>query len=140
MRPRKWALAYLLLMALLALAASLWGNYGSPESCEMDGQPLTSALRVDLKMPDGTSHAFCTIECARHWLAQQPGPTAKEVVVRDALTGESLDAYVAFFVRSRFVSNRANGNNIHAFRFRTDAQEHIRRFSGREIADPFGVE
>lgn len=128
------------MMALIALLASLWGGYETQETCEMDGQELSSNLRVDLTMSDGGSHAFCSIECARRWLARQPEPSAKEAVVRDALTGEPLDAYVAFFVQSPVVTNRANGNNIHAFRYRIDAAEHIRRFHGEEIADPFGVQ
>ncbi|MGA2033941.1 MAG: hypothetical protein ABSG68_16965 [Thermoguttaceae bacterium] len=106
----------------------------------MDGQDLSPALRVDLKLADGASHAFCTIVCAQEWLASQPHAVAKEATVRDAITGEPLDAYVAFFVRSKLVTNRATGNNIHAFRFRTDAMEHIRQFGGQLIADPFEVE
>ena len=106
----------------------------------MDGQRLSPSLRVDLKMADGTSHAFCTIACAQRWVAQQSGVAAKEAVVRDAITGEPLDADVAFFVRSKVVTDRATGNDIHAFRFRTDALEHIRRFGGRIIDDPFEVE
>ena len=106
----------------------------------MDGQALSPALRVDLTMADGTSHAFCTIACARSWLANQPHATPKQATVRDAITGEPIDAYTAFFVQSKLVTNRANANNIHAFRFRTDAAEHIRQFGGQLIADPFEVE
>jgi hypothetical protein len=91
-------------------------------------------------MADGTSHAFCTIACAQRWLGQQPGMAPKEALVRDAIMGEPLDAYVAFFVRSELATNRANGNNIHVFRFRGDAMEPIRRFGGELIADPFEVE
>jgi hypothetical protein len=140
MPVRKWSLAYLILVALLALAVGFWNRYGTAERCEMDGQPLSPALRMDLKMPGGAWHAFCTIECARRWLARQPRAVPDEAVVRDALTGEPLDAYVAFFVRSEVVTSRSNGNNIHAFRFRTDAMEHLHRFGGEEIDDPFGVE
>jgi hypothetical protein len=127
-------------MALLALAVGFRNHYGTAERCETDGQPLSPALRVDLKMPGGAWRAFCTIECARRWLARQPRAVPEEAVVRDALTGEPLDAYVAFFVRSEVVTNRSSGNNIHAFRFRTDAMEHLRRFRGEEIGDPFEVE
>ena len=90
-----------------------------------------------MRMADGAGHAFCTIECARRWLAEKSSPALKEAVVRDALTGEPLDAYVAFFVESPIVTNQANGNNIHAFRFRTDAMGHVRRFGGQLIEDPF---
>jgi len=106
----------------------------------MDGQELSPALRVDLTMSDGASHIFCTIACAQTWLANQPTATPKEATVRDAITGEPVDAYTAFFVQSKMVTNRANANNIHAFRFRTDAMEHIRQFGGQLIADPFSVE
>ena len=136
----KWPLTYLLLVGLLALGASLWRGYGASETCEMDGQQLSPSLRVDLKMADGTSHAFCTIACTQRWLAHQPRVAHKEALVRDAITGEPLDAYVAFCVRSKLVTDRATGNDIHAFRFRTDALEHVRRFGGRIIDDPFEVE
>ena len=136
----KWPATYLMLSALIALAAGLWGRYESGKTCEMDGQGLFPSLRVDLKMADAAPHAFCSIECARRWLDRQPGTSAKEAVVRDALTGEPIDAYVAFFVRSSLVTNKANGNRIHAFQYRIDAMEHVRRFNGEMIGDPFEVE
>ncbi len=133
-----------LLGSVLTLVASLayvqWGASLSHENCAMDGQELSPSLRVDLVMPDGTRAAFCSIQCALNWLARQPGTHPKEAVVRDALSGDPLDSYTAHFVRSKIVTNRANGNNIHAFQYRTDAAEHIRRFGGEEIDDPFEVE
>jgi hypothetical protein len=136
----RWPLTYVILMGLVALASSLWRSYGASETCEMDGQELTPALRVDLTMADGTSHAFCTIVCAQRWLANQPNTTPKLATVRDAITGEPVDAYTAFFVQSKLVTNRANANNIHAFRDRKEAMEHIEHFGGHEIPDPFGVD
>jgi hypothetical protein len=136
MRTWKWPAAYLTVMAMIALAASLGSRYLVGERCEMDGQALPATLRVDVKLANGTTHSFCSIECARRWLSAQKS-SVKEAVVRDALTGEPLDAYVAFFVESPIVTNRANGNHVHAFRVRTDAMEHIRRFGGHEIGDPF---
>ena len=90
-------------------------------------------------MADGVQHHFCSVECARRWLAAQSGAAVKAATVRDALTGQPLDSYAAFFVRSEIVTNRANGNNIHAFRYRTEALDHIRRFGGESIADPLGA-
>jgi hypothetical protein len=137
MRTHKWALIYLVLVSLTALGTSLWTRWGASETCEMDGQAIPASLRVDLTTADGARHAFCSIECARRWLAKQPVAQCKEAVVRDALTGEPLDAYVAFFVESEAVTNRSNGNKIHAFRLRTEAMDHILRFHGREVEDPF---
>ncbi len=136
MRIGKWPAGYLSLMAILALAAGLASRYLVGRRCEMDGQALSPTLRVDLKLADGVTHSFCSIECARRWLAAQKQPV-KEALVRDALNGDPLDAYVAVFVESPIVTNRANGNHIHAFRARTDAMDHIRRFGGHEIDDPF---
>jgi hypothetical protein len=41
MRIWRWPAAYLVLMAFVALAASLWGGYGTHQACEMDGQELS---------------------------------------------------------------------------------------------------
>ena len=83
MRAWKWPAAYLTVMALIAMTVSLASRYLARETCEMDGQTLPVTLRVDLKMADGVKHSFCSIECARRWLANQPNATAKEAVVRD---------------------------------------------------------
>jgi hypothetical protein len=137
MSTLKWSLSYIILMGAVALAAGLWRAYGSSEACEMDGQAISPSLRVDLTMADGNSHAFCTIACAQRWLAGRANTAVKEALVRDAISGEPIDAYVAFFVRSELVTNRANGNAVHAFRFRADAMEHVRQFGGQLIEDPF---
>ena len=105
MRAWKWPAAYLTVMAMIALAASLGSRYLVGERCEMDGQALPATLRVDVKLANGTTHSFCSIECARRWLSAQKS-SVKEAVVRDALTGEPLDAYVAFFVESPIVTNQ----------------------------------
>lgn len=128
------------LTLVVALASAQWGGFKGHETCAMDGQELSPGLRVDFVMADGTRPAFCSIQCALNWLARQPGTHPKEAVVRDALTGDPLDSYTAYFVRSKIVTNRANGNDIHAFQYRTDAAEHIRRFGGQEMDDPFEVE
>ncbi len=106
----------------------------------MDGQELSPGLRVDFVMADGGRPAFCSIRCGLNWLARQPETHPKEAVVRDALTGDPIDSYTAYFVRSKIVTNRANGNKIHAFQYQSDAAEHVRRFGGEEMGDPFEVE
>jgi hypothetical protein len=132
-------LAYLLAMATIAAWASLWTRHGNTVVCEEDGQELPPALQVDLEMTDRKPHHFCSIVCAQRWLIAQAAEKLKAATVRDALTGEPLDAYAAFFVQNDIVTNHANGNNIHAFRFRTDAQEQIRRFGGQFIEDPLAA-
>lgn len=132
-----WPLAYLGVMLAIAFAAATWRARASSLSCEMDGQAVLSNLQVDLKMADGPWHTFCSIECARRWLAEKGDDYPDEAIVRDALTGEPLDAYVAIFVQSKIETNSANGNNIHAFRYQTEAANHIRRFGGHEIDSPF---
>ena len=64
--------AYLLLMAIIALGTSLWSRHVATGRCEQDGQELSPAvLCVDLEMADATHHHFCSVECARRWLAGQ---------------------------------------------------------------------
>ena len=92
-----------------------------------------------LKWPTLRTTTFAAWNCARRWLAGQSGAVLKAAIVRDALNGDPIDSYVAFFVRSEIVTNRSNGNNIHAFRYRTDAMDHIHRFGGELIADPLAA-
>jgi len=133
----KWPIGYALLMVLIAAGATLWESRSPVGTCEMDGQPIDPHYEVDLKLADGSWHSFCSILCARRWLDKKKIDYPEEARVRDALTGVPLDAYVAFFVESPIVTNPANGNNIHAFRYRTDAADHIRRFGGHMIDSPF---
>lgn len=134
------ALAGSMLVLLIALAVVSWGRTSGSEACAMDGQELFPTLRVDFEMDDGTRPAFCSIRCARRWLENRVEVLPKEIIVRDALSGEPVDSYTAYFVRSEIVTNPANGNNIHAFQSEPDAAEHIRRFGGESVGDPFGVE
>jgi len=133
----KWPIGYMIVMVLLAAAATVWEQRSPVGSCEMDGQPIDLHYQTDVKLKDGTWHSFCSIICARRWLDAKQIDFPEEARVRDALTGEPLDAYVAFFVESPIISNPSNGNNIHAFRHRTDVADHIRRFGGHEIDAPF---
>ena len=139
-RGPSWNWLYLLAACLLTLAASLWLDRGRGEACSMCGDPIDPALAVDLEQPVGRWQSFCTIRCAQVWLELRGAGSPVEATVRDALTGAPLDAYTAFFVQSEVVTRKANGNDIHAFQYRSDAAEHARRFNGREIPDPFQVD
>jgi len=137
--PIRWSLAYVVITVLIALASVSWrGNTAG--TCAQDGQRIVPEMQVDLQTLDGQWHRFCSIVCAQRWLAHRAVDRVQQAIVRDALTGKPLDADVAFFVRSPIVSNPANGNNIHAFQYRIDAADHMRRFGGHEIDPPFFVE
>jgi len=136
----RWPWIYLLAVAAIAGTADYWGSRAAVKTCEQDGQAIVPELAADIQTATKVWHPFCSILCARQWLGQHPKANPEQMIVRDALTGRPLENSVAFFVESDVVTNPSNGNRVHAFQYRTDAAEHIRRFHGREVDDPLLID
>lgn len=135
MRKSEWiaGLAYLAVLAALPFVGH-WARHDDGPACAYDGSPIEPAYRVRIVDGHGRDVAFCCIRCAEHWLQSARG-AVQSIHVTDERSGEEIDAATAHFVRSLVVTSRTTGNRIHAFRTRTDAEEHARTSSGYLLED-----
>lgn len=115
--------------ALPAFASRLVPAPGAHDRCAQDLSPFHGAPSAEVLDATGDGHLFCSIECAEAWLARANGAPAA-VRVREAESGEMLDASRATFVRSRAGATRASGVAVHAFRDPADAERHAQAFRG----------
>lgn len=133
-RQRVWVagLGGLFLAVALPVAA-YWARHRERAACALDGGGIVSDYRVEIIDADGKPHEFCCLSCAQLWLKnEKPAPLSIKVV--DEVSGQSLDAASAWYVRSSVVTTPATGNRIHVFRNRADAERHADRFGGRVLA------
>jgi hypothetical protein len=119
-----------------------WSRRGQPSRCAYDGLAIESIYRVEVIRSRDVAHEFCCVRCAQRWL-EKPGTLAASATVIDEASGEQIDARDAWFVRSSVVTNRVNGNRIHVFRDRADAERHAQKFTGEILTGserPFAIE
>jgi len=117
----------LLCVAALPLVAD--GLRSHPERCEMDGVAIVPAFRVRVEERDGTTHAFCSVTCARSFLARS-GWEPASVLVTDGLSGREIDARQAWFVRTLSNWSDAAPDGIRVFARREDAERHVQAYGG----------
>jgi hypothetical protein len=80
----------------------------------------------------GERNEFCCVHCAERWVKRQRDiPTA--VLVADEVSGEMVDSYAAWFVRSGVATNPVTRNRVHAFRDRAAAEQHAAAFAGEVL-------
>jgi hypothetical protein len=123
---------WLVLLGLVVLILPVAGRYlrrGGPPRCALDGIPIDPVYRVRVVEDGGAAHDFCCPHCAELWLKQQGRPP-RSITVTDESTHEPLDAAAASYARSMVVTQQANGNRIHVFGRRADAEKHAETFSG----------
>lgn len=126
----RWALALTAAAAVGLPSLGKWYRRQRQQRCALDGAPIEPIYAVKILGADGGDLRFCCIRCAEYWLERQ-SDTGYQVRVTDEVTGHSIGADDASFVRSTIVTNHATGNRIHAFRRRTDAEEHAAANRGR---------
>jgi hypothetical protein len=130
--------ALLLVLGLLLVVglplAGKWARRQREPRCALDGLEVTPLYHVRIVDQAGESHRFCCAGCARVWLAHQDGPV-RTVYVTDEPNGEEIEASSAWFLRSPVRTNPVTGNCLHAFRYRADAEEHVRTFGGEILPD-----
>lgn len=133
-RGRKATVAWFGLMAGLACIGR-WQAYDARAGrCALDGSRIVPVHQVDLVTERGIARSFCSIRCAADWPDVPPGARMQ---VRDEVTGEVLDAGLAFFVESGVVAVAARNDRTHAFRRMADAMEHVTRYGGSPVPNPF---
>jgi len=129
----------ILVASSLALVIGLpvlghWHRRDAPPRCAFDGLPIEPCYRVVVIRSRDVEHTFCCVRCADRWL-EQPKTFASEVFVTDETTGDQINASTAWFVRSSVATNHLNGNRIHVFRLRVDAERHADAFHGEILSD-----
>jgi hypothetical protein len=133
MKKGEWitGTAYVAVLAALPLVG-YWARIDAQPSCAFDGSHIDPLYQVRVVDADGRDREFCCVGCAEHWL-QQETRTPQAIVVTDEISGETLDAAAAVFVRSLVVTQRTTGNRIHAFRSARDAEHHARYAHGQVL-------
>jgi NosL protein len=127
---RRRVVAVVVVVVVVLPLVGKWLRSGATPRCALDGVPIEPLYRVRVVDGQGAEHLFCCIDCARHWLEQEP-PGRRTVFVTDETSGEEIDADSAWFVRSRVVTTPATGNRVHAFRTRADATRHAEAARGK---------
>jgi hypothetical protein len=111
-----------------------WARRDATRHCALDGVKLDPHYQVQVIDGAGQARCFCCPRCAALWIERQPSPCGA-VRVTDERGGEWIDASAAYFVRSLVVTTAANGNRIHVFRDRVDAERHAELFGGKVLDD-----
>lgn len=106
--------------------------------CHYDGEKIMAIYEVDIKQKDGDILRFCSVYCAREWFERNNTKVAS-VTVTDELTGEKLDAAIAFFVESEVISVATTRNRIHVFKEEHHSQTHAKQYNGRIVNNPFNL-
>jgi len=124
--------------ALLALAGELIGK-AATERCVVDGAIVRPISRVEVRTPTGENVLFCSLCCARTWLDANPGIAAGlsrgdgQLTVTDEVSGQAMDASLAYWVESSRPSRRHNRCRAHVFQEIEDASRHLLDYQGREL-------
>jgi hypothetical protein len=139
-RAPRWLPGAAALLAIAALPLTAERLRSRTERCEVDGVAVAPAFRVRVVEPDGTTHVFCGVTCARSWLSRR-GREPRAVLVTDCASGRETLAEEATFVRT--VSTWSDGapDFIRVFARPEDAERHVAAYGGRILtgADrPFG--
>jgi hypothetical protein len=116
-------------------------RHGEEPGCAFDGTKIVELYRVDVVDAGGQARAFCCPRCARLWLKRQQQPP-RAITLRDESTGERLDASAAWYVLSSVRTSQANGNQVHVFARRVDAEKHAATFRGgllSQAESPFAL-
>jgi hypothetical protein len=135
-----WALTLGALTVVGLPVLGTWSRRNRLPRCDLDGAAIEPIYAVEIVDAHGENHEFCCLLCAEFWLKGEANPP-REVRVVDEVSGGSIAAEAAHFVRSAVVTNRATGNRVHVFRQRADAETHARTRGGKLLTGgqrPFG--
>lgn len=142
---KRFIIIFFATLISLAVGGTTYQKYYRSSRCAYDGSIIQSIYEVKIYLKahpeqsewDGTEEKkFCSIYCAANWF----NPNAEKVenvLVKDEIRGTEINSEAAQFVESELVTNKANGNRIHVFQQRLDALEHMKRFNGNYVENPF---
>ncbi|MBI4686865.1 MAG: hypothetical protein HY756_03670 [Nitrospirae bacterium] len=136
---KRTTLAIIIILISVALSfLTVFYNKQNTPVCSYDGTRIEPIYEVDIKQKDGRLLRFCSVYCAKGWFKEKPGEV-DSVIVTDEITGEKIDAAIAFFVESEVVAIEATQNRIHAFKNKEYAVNHARQYKGKIIDNPFSL-
>ena len=130
-------IAFLLVLALLAITATLWQQ--PRQQCIVDGTDIVPITRVEISKQDGSKKVFCSVCCARVWLDANPEAAHElaigqsDLTVVDEVSGLPIDGSLAYWIKSSQFSRRENKCQIHVFKEKQDASRHLHNYQGQEI-------
>ncbi len=128
---------FLLLLVLIAWFSGQSNQSG--ESCRVDGTGIVPITRVVLVDEKGEEFLFCSLCCAQTWLTGHdellPQLTSGKasLTVVDEISGQEIDASLAYWVQSREYSRKENRCQSHVFSDKQAASKYLRQHQGREL-------
>ncbi len=128
---------FLLFIVIVAVLSSIMQR--PSERCIVDSNTIEPITRVVITKSSGEKMQFCSLCCAHQWLKRNDTVVAELVsgqttlTLVDEISGELLDATLAFWVESDSFSRRENKCRVHVFKNGHDAAAHIRIHGGREV-------
>lgn len=139
-KPGKKLLPVILFfLTLVGLAWFSGQSRQSGESCIVDGTGLIPISRVTLTNEQGEISLFCSLCCAKTWIEEheelipqlQSGKASITVV--DEISGQEIDASMAYWVKSNEYSRRENKCQSHVFSDKQAASKYLRQHQAEEI-------
>lgn len=135
MRKMMTGLAILIFSIILAAGSVIYQDRKALR-CDYDGTRIIPVYGIDIMLKDGENMNFCSVHCAWEW-SRKNRSRIDSVMVTDEITGERLDASLAYYVESDVVTVRAVQNRTHVFKEKTDALAHAGQHNGNMIDNPF---
>ena len=133
---KRWITLFIIFV-IISLASGCKGERKPIEDrCDYDGVKIEPIYAVYFTLQDGAEKKFCSIACASMSFSALK-KQIKEVIMVDEPTGAKINASRAFFVESEVVTVSHVKNRIHVFANREDAENHIQKFKGKWIENPF---
>ncbi len=130
--------AFFALLVLIAVFSEFQQKKGG--ICDFDGNRINPSHQVNVTTGEGKEHKFCSICCASYWLERNPDiersiseSKGGMIQVVDQITGETIDASLAYWVRSSKISVHENKCDLHVFKDSGDAARHIHDYRGKEV-------
>jgi peroxiredoxin len=129
-----------LFFVLLVLIAWFAGQSNqSGESCRVDGTGVAPITRVVLVDEKGEEFLFCSLCCAKTWLEghgeliPQLDSGKASLTVVDEISGQEIDASLAYWVQSKEYSRKENKCQSHVFSNKQAASKYLRQHQGQEL-------
>ena len=129
----------LFFLTLVALAWFSGQSRQSGESCVVDGTAVVPISRVTLTDVKGETFLFCSLCCAKTWIEKHEGLIPQlqsgeaSITVVDEISGQKIDASIAYWVKSKEYSRRENKCQSHVFSDKQAASKYLRQHQAEEI-------